>query len=177
MQVQILRSVKYGEDILPAGTQADIPEAEVRAHPELFKPVAAVQAERQRAHAQTAEQAERKREAHLRQRDALAEDSRAAQTAQAELLAKQAAQLAELAAAARAQAQRDARADTGTGGLLEPPIARPAAPASQTPVPRTAPAAPPAAPHPLLEEQQPEPSPREQAHASPAMAPHRRKRD
>ena len=127
MHVLIQRSVKRGEDIVAAGTSIEIPDDEALAHPEIYKPVAALEAERKRATEQPAEEAARKLREHMAQRDSLVAEEHAAAKARAALLSRQ----AEAAAKVAAEATRQA-------GLAPVPAPAPAPPA--------APAAPPAEP-------------------------------
>lgn len=125
VQVQVLRPVKRGGDIVPAGTTIEVSRDEAARFPELYKPTEALAAERLRATAQPAEEAAARLTDHMAMRRALAAEEAEAQRARARLLGEQAEQAARIAAEAARQA-----------GMA------PAAPAE--PAAAAAPAAPPA---------------------------------
>lgn len=122
MHVLIQRSVKRGENIVAAGTSIEIPDDEALAHPEIYKPVAALEAERKRATEQPAEEAARKLREHMAQRDALVAEEHAAAKARSALLSRQAEYAARIAAEAARQA--------GLAPAAPAPAAPPAAPAA-----------------------------------------------
>ena len=104
MQVLVLRPVKRGGDIVPAGAELDVSHDEAARYPELYKPVAAVEAERVRATAQPAEEAEKRLTDHMAMRRALAAEAEAAAQARARLLGQQAEEAQRIAAEAARQA-------------------------------------------------------------------------
>lgn len=104
VQVQVLRPVKRGGDIVPAGTTIEVSRDEATRFPELYKPTEVLEAERSRVTAQPAEEAAARLADHMERRRALAAEEAEAAKARARLLGEQAEQAARIAAEAARQA-------------------------------------------------------------------------
>ncbi|MFO0578691.1 MAG: hypothetical protein U1A78_32210 [Polyangia bacterium] len=179
MLVKVLRSVKLGEDVVGAGETREVDDADVRRHPDLFRPVQQHKAAEAQREAAAAQQTEERYSAHMALRDRLVHEEADRQRAEAELLARQADARSEVARAARRQMEAP-RGDSSRQ-LLEPPD--PAAPRSPSAIsPAPAPAAPlpmaaPAAPAELPPPAEPPAGAEERPVESAQLPPHLRRRE